>query len=226
VHALANLSQFYEPADQQRFAEQLKVVVKQGSPKLTPLLTTTLKSLLTDGLEKKKDLMWGVYPSSRSRNADSEVLSDFTHRLRTPGSRVHFAKRNAPLFIRHKETNPRHKQVSGDGRLNPNTQIETIHVNPEYRHKVCGRTVMVIDDCTTYGISFAVAAALLRRAGAAAVDGVAIGKFGNQLSYLEIEIKSDPFKPIPAGAYCVGLSTPCSGKTDSGAQALLRTLLL
>lgn len=226
VRALADLSQFYKSQDQQRFAERLKVVVKQGSLRLTPLLTTTLKSMLIDGLAKEKDLMWGVYPSSRSSNPDSEVLSDFTHRLRTAGSRVHFAKRNAPLFIRHKETKPRHKQASGDGRLSPDTQIETVYVNPEYRGKVRGRRVIVIDDCTTYGVSFAVAAALLRRAGAAAVDGVAIGKFGNQLSYLDIEINSDPFAPISTGAYRVAKSISFDGKTDSGSQDLLRKLLV
>ena len=37
----------------------------------------------------------------QSANNDSEVLSDFTHRLRTTVSRVRFAERNQPLFIRH-----------------------------------------------------------------------------------------------------------------------------
>ncbi len=225
VRALADLSQFYQTPDQQMFAKRLKLAVKQGSTSLTALLSTTTKSLLSDGLATERNLMWGVYPSSRSSNSDDEILSDFTHRLRTAGTRVHFAKRGAPLFLRHQPTIPRHTQSSGAGRLDPATQIESICVNPEYRGRMRGRRVMVIDDCTTYGISFAVAAALLRRAGAAAVDGVAVGQFGRQLSYLEIEIDSDPFLPIPTGAYRVTSTKPFAGTTDGQAQALLRTLL-
>lgn len=56
--------------------------------------------------------------------------------------------------------------------------------------------MVLLDDCTTYGVSFGVAAALLREAGADGMTGVALGKFGNQLSFYDIELLDDPFAPV------------------------------
>lgn len=46
---------------------------------------------------------------------------------------------------------------SGD-RLDPTNQLLTIHLNPLYKASIKDKHVIVVDDCTTYGISFAVAA--------------------------------------------------------------------
>mgnify|MGYP005724923915 CR=1 FL=1 len=59
-----------------------------------------------------------------------------------------------------------------------------------------GRNLIVLDDCTTYGVSFGVAAALLRKADAASMTGIALGKFGNQIQYYDILIQNDPFAPV------------------------------
>ena len=73
--------------------------------------------------------------------------------------------------------------------------------------------MIVVDDCTTYGVSFGVAAAFLRKAGAASVTGVALGKFGNQLRYYEIDIKTDPFQPVVAGGFNVAAPAWFPGAT-------------
>lgn len=224
IRSLADLSQYNKSITQQEFAEKLKKTVKNGGINLTALLTVTARSLLSDGLGNKKELVWGVYPSSNSENHDNEILSDFTHRLRTTVSRVHFSKRGEPLFIRH---TPSHKRSTGGGgdRKDPSNQIETIYLNPFYKSRLNGKHVILIDDCTTYGVSFGVASSLLRRAGVATVTGVALGKFGNQLRYYNIDIISDPFRPIPLSGYNVVASNKFSGAYDRSTQQNLQSLI-
>lgn len=224
VRALADLSSYNRPTSQVEFSEKVTNTVKAGGPRLMGLLTTAARSLLREGLADAKKLVWGVYPSSSSSNDDCEVLSDFTHRLRTTVSRVRHAERGAPLFIRHRPS-PKRSSGHGGDRTDPTGQFSTIHLNPHYRGKLAGKHAIIVDDCTTYGVSFGVAAALLRRAGVSAVTGVALGKFGNKLRYYEIDITKDPFAPLPAGAYGVNNGHACAGTTDASAQSTLLKLL-
>ena len=68
------------------------------------------------------------------------------------------------------------------------------------RRRVAGRHVIVVDDVTTYGVSFGVAAAFLANAGAKSIQGVALGKFGNQLRYYEIDLIGDPLRSNRGGS--------------------------
>jgi hypothetical protein len=200
VRALANLSTLYVDNDQAKFATALTSLVKSGGTNLTALLAIVARSLLVERQEDNPT-MWAVYPSSASQNNDTEVLSNFTHRLRTTVSKVKFAKEEQPLFIRHKASQRRCKSHTITSRTDPTEQLTTIHLNPAYRNKINGRHVAVIDDCTTYGVSFGVAAAFLRAAGAKGMTGIALGKFGNKLQEYDIEITGDPFAPIGASDF-------------------------
>jgi hypothetical protein len=82
-----------------------------------------------------------------------------------------------------------------------------------------------VDDCTTYGVSFGVAAALLKAAGVASVTGVALGKFGNQLSEYGIQITGDPFAPLGTTDFKILSSKAFQGSLDSGSQAALLQLI-
>lgn len=224
VLALSDLSGYGKTVTQQEFAKRVTNTVKNGGSRLTALLAITARSFLMDGTNTKEGLLWGVYPSSSSKNDDSDTLCDFTHGLRTSVSRVQLAKRGAPLFIRHKASFKRSAGGGGD-RTDPSEQILTVHVNPAYRKSVRGKHVIVIDDCTTYGVSFAVAAALLLRAGATSVSGVALGKFGNQLRHYEIDILTDPFQPIDADGFKLISTGGLTGTTNSFSQVALHALL-
>lgn len=226
VRALSDLSGFGKSSTQQAFAQSLTSTVKGGGARLNALLLVTARSLLMDGADAVSDLVWGVYPSSSSANDDNEVLSDFTHRLRTTVSRVRYSKRGEPLFIRH-VSSPKRSAGGGGDRTDPTGQITTIHLNPFYQEKgrLIGKHVIVVDDCMTYGVSFGVAAAFLRKAGAASVTGVALGKFGNQLRYYEIDIKTNPFKPVVGGGFTVAAPTAFVGATSSVTQQVLQNLI-
>jgi hypothetical protein len=226
VRALADLSGYGVSDAQQVFGKKLTNTVKDGGSRLNALLAVTARSLLTDGTIAEEDLLWGVYPSSSSNNNDTEVLSDFTHRLRTTVSRVRFAKRDEPLFIRHSASSKRSKGGGGD-RNDPTEQILTLHLNPFYKNRgrLSGRHVIVIDDCTTYGVSFGVAAAFLRKAGAASVTGVALGKFGDRLAYHEIDISSDPFAPVLKDGFTTTAPKVFAGTNSNAAQQVLHALI-
>jgi hypothetical protein len=227
ARALADLSGYGRDvtATQQSFARKLTATVKSGGAQLTALGLLASRSLLIDGIYGVSDLLWGVYPSSQvSTVGDNEVLSDFTHRLRTTVSLARFAKRDEPLFIRHTASEKRSMNRGGD-RSDPTDQITSMHLNPEYKSRLRGRNVIIVDDCTTHGLSFGVAAAFLRAGGASTVTGIALGKFGNTMKYFEITINSDPFKPVRSDQFT---STPAShfgGTTDVRAQQSLIKLI-
>lgn len=226
ARALADLSGYGNniTATQQVFAKKLTSTVKNGGAQLMALSLLASRSLLIDKIYNTSDLLWGVYPSSQVTTGDTEVLSDFTHRLRTTVSLVRFAKREEPLFIRHTASQKRSSNRSGD-RTDPADQITTIHLNPFYKTRLINRNVIVVDDCTTYGLSFGVAAAFLKAGGASSVTGVALGKFGNTMRYYDINIQSDPFKPVGATQYTAQASSAFSGSTDSRAQQTLIKLM-
>jgi hypothetical protein len=225
VRSLSNVSGLNVSIAQQEWAKKIINTVKGGGSRLQALLTVVARSLLMSGTADQENLMWGYYPSSSSANNEAEVLSDLTHRLRTVVSRVRFAKVGEPLFIRHKPSTKRSSSKNID-RLDPSEQLETLHLNPFYRGKVDSRNVIVLDDCTTYGVSFGVAAALLIKAGAASVSCVALGKFGKQLRYYEIEINSDPFKPLSKGQYKIIKNRAFTGMTKQTAQTALIDLVV
>lgn len=220
VRALADLSSKGRSETQQEFAGRLTRVVKNGGAKLSALLTVTARSLLSV-LSPDDSPLFGVYPSSASDNGDSEILSDFTHRLRTAVTRVHFAERGSPLFIRHKPSIQRHGGGSGD-RTDPSNQVNTIHVNPVYRSRLRGRHVIVVDDCVTYGVSFGVAAAMLKAGGATSVTGVALGKFGSCTREYLLKLRGRQFGPVKLVEHS---SLEFRERTSPVAQELLRTLL-
>ncbi len=226
VRVLGDLSTYYKPADQEKFGNQLKVTVKNGGPQLNALLALTARSALIEGLGQLGNTLWGVFPSSSSDNRDTEVLSDFCHRLRTTVSKVRFCKKGQPLFIRHIASQKR----SGGGvsdRENPAEQLATLHVNPYYvaEDRLPGRNVVLIDDCMTCGTSFGVAAALLKAAGASTVTCIALGKFGNQERSYDITITGNPAAPLTSSDYTVNDISPISSKRSGDAQRSLVQLL-
>lgn len=225
IRALSDLSGYGKSISQQQFADRLTNTVKNGGSRLNALLAVTARSLMMGGADQVKDLVWGVYPSSRSDNDDTDVLCDFTHRLRTTVSRVRYAQRGVPLFIRHTPSIKRSRSGGSLDRTDPTGQIISLHLNPAYRGRISGKHVIVVDDCTTYGVSFGVAAAFLKKAGAASVTGIALGKFGNQLRYYDIELLSDPYAPIAVDAFRIHLNGFFSGTTNPVSQQVLSTLI-
>lgn len=226
VKSLSDLSGYNKSSAQVDFSKEITQTVKSGGVKLNALLAIMSRSLLKDGIDSEKNLVWGVYPSANSSNNDTEILSDFTHRLRTVVSRVRYAERGEPLFIRHSPSIKRSRNP-GSNRLNPDNQIETLHINPFYQKmdRLIGKNVILIDDCTTYGVSFGVAAAFLKAAGVATVRGIALGKFGSQLREYNITITGNPFQPISPEDFTARSPSMMQGGVHQGNQQHLINVL-
>ncbi|WP_263261891.1 hypothetical protein [Pseudomonas sp. RIT-PI-S] len=224
VRALVDLSTYGKNISQQEFARKLTATAKGGGARLAALLAIIARSMLLSNIDQTANLLWGVYPSSSNVSKSPEVLTEFTRRLRTTTSLVRYATDGEPLFIRHSPSVKR-STAKGIDRNDATDQIMTLHLNPFYKGKIKGRNVVVIDDCTTYGLSFGVAAAFLKAAGASSVHGVAIGKFGNQLSEFAINITGDVFSPIVDGEFHLASTRPFQGKNDSTTQDALKALI-
>lgn len=197
--------------DYEKFVYQMRFCLKDGEPALKSKLALHLLSSIYKTQKFQTAKLWGYYPSSNSTNDDSDIMADFcrySHRL--------FKKQmRKPLFIRHRESTKRSR--SGGDRTDPASQVNTIHINPYYRGKIKGETVVIMDDFSTYGLSFGVAAAFLSKAGAKKVIAVAMGKFGNCGNRFLIEIDGDPFAPVTA--FKLHKTTRLIGKTDSNVKS-------
>jgi hypothetical protein len=197
-----------------RLIEQLRKCLKDGDPTHhKPFLLHFLSSLYATEVFREVDV-WSYYPSSDSANDGSEVMAGFCTHARTI-----FKKRtDGPLFIRHKPVGKRHH--GNTDRLDPSDQLDSIHLNPAYERKIKGKVVAVLDDYLTYGVSFGVSAALLKKAGAKKVIAVAMGKYGNVAHLYDIEIKSKSvFAPI--SEYTVKSTTRMAGACMDEAKAEL-----
>ena len=177
-----------------------------------------------DGFGQIGKTFWGIYPSSNSDNADGDTLSEFSHQLRKTVSNVYLSRVQSPLFIRHQPSSKRSSGGGGD-RKDPTEQLLTLNLNANYRKSLKGKNVVILDDCTTHGTSFGVAAALLHGAKVQTVTCVALGKFGNQTNEYVIEIKGDPFKPLTQNDFTVHSVSKCPGNTDHTAQKSLVNII-
>ena len=191
VFSLTDAGTKYESDAQiKRLAERLQNCLKNGYPIYKNAFRLHLLSSLYATDDFRSADVWSYYPSSDSKNTGQEIMTEFSELARTT-----FGKRNkGPLIIRHKASMKRH--LSGGDRNDPRSQLDTIHLNPDYRGKLSGKTVVVMDDYLTRGVSFGVAASLLKVAGAAKVIGVSMGKFGNASNIYNIELQCDPFSPL------------------------------
>ena len=192
VYAVTNAGTKFEPnATMVRLVNALRGCLKHGSKELHKgFVLHFLSSLYTTEIFKEVDI-WGYYPSSSSSNDEGEVMADFC----TLARETYKKRSHGPLFIRHRPSPQRH--VGGGERTDATSQLETIHLNPEYRERLDGKTVAVLDDYLTYGVSFGVAAALLKKAGAVKVVAGAMGKFGNCANTYDIEINdADVYAPL------------------------------
>ncbi len=190
--------------------EALKSCLKDGLQKRKAAFNVHLLSSLNVTEEFRRAKWWGWYPSSQSSDS---VMEDFTTLARTTFKRREYG----PIFIRHRAAQKRHIQ-RGAVRTDPSGQLETIHINPEYKGRLKGESVVILDDYLTYGLSFGVANAMLRKAGTNDVICVAMGKFGNRAQSYEINISGDVFKPMTSGDFELVEFDFLAGEVETKAQ--------
>jgi len=154
-------------------------------------------SIYADGLQDQTDT-WGTMPSH-----DGQRTGGMAHSLDTVAKlfRDHY---DGELLIRHRPA-----QHSSDARNQHGmsgaiaNQVATLHLNPAAMGKIAGRTVLLIDDFLTKGVSTGVGRLLLRMGEAKDVVTVATGKYGLTTTVMWRLADTqpwDPTRPAPEGS--------------------------
>jgi phosphoribosylpyrophosphate synthetase len=217
IRALTNAGTYSEvDRDAIRLIKRLRECLKEGSRQHYKAFNLHLLSGLCKTEIFREAHIWTYYPSSDSDNSGREMMAGFCTTSRETFKRqIH-----GPVFVRHKASPKRHIGAFGD-RTDPSSQLNTIHINPNYQGRLKGKTVVVMDDYLTYGVSFGVAAALLEKADASKVLCVAMGKFGDRAGLYNIRINtSNIYQPITSYTVSGYHSMPGKVETEAPMQFL------
>lgn len=154
------------------------------------LLLYVLTTIYLDHLHDEIDT-WCMIPSSQGN--ERQLLAEFVKR----STKLFKEKFYGDLLVRHRASEKAaYSRAAGNdpGFLN---QAQTLHLNPEHRKAVEGKTVLVIDDYCTRGHSFECARQLLYRGGAAKVVCVSVGRYGTRYTAQASgkRVQWDPWRP-------------------------------
>lgn len=168
----ANTKNFTVTSEEKEILEGFSSLLKQGNRRYF----NSLYFHLISGVMKDSDLrnvdIWSVFPTSTGRpNNEIEEIKERCRYL--TGKR-----NNQPIFIRHTVVDKSHF-THHDKRLEVGCakHFNSVMLNPNYKKKIKGKTICIIDDFLTNGISFETARNLLLKAGAAKVILLALGRF-------------------------------------------------
>jgi hypothetical protein len=160
---------------------------------------------------------WTAYPSSRRGvNPALGALVNLVARL--------FRERYVEdLLVRHTVATD-----SGEARLRGESvdfynQSNTMQLNPDYRQRVRGQSIVVMDDFTTDGYSGECARLLLLEAGAAEVVCINVGKYGRYNSVISLA-QNYTWNPYEATEHIANSFREIStyGQTDPNALVTIR----
>lgn len=179
-----------------------------------------LTALVLDGLLGDVDT-WAWYPGHQGAPTKARYSEAFTL-----ASRI-FRDHHVPgLLVRHRPAVKLATSRAGGARPPFSTQVNTVHLNAQYRGMVVGKHVLVADDFCTEGLSFEWARNLLFAAGARDVTCVSFGRYWDEYR-VEVPKSGVTFDPW----------TPCAledddfraltirGQKDDGALAEMKRLI-
>lgn len=139
------------------------------------LMLHAITSLYLEGLIPQ-GTFFAAYPSHTPRTHDP-LIDDWFR----PAAKTFHGWFKEDLLVRAQAAPDTSKLRATKRQATPEMQMSTVHVKADYRHKLSGRTVVLIDDFTTEGTSLEWGRRLLLAAGAARVVLLAVGKFGRRI---------------------------------------------
>jgi hypothetical protein len=159
------------------------------------ILYHLLGSIYLSGIYSNLDF-WTTYPGHQqnSTNIIMEDLLDIHAKL----FREQYLQN---LLIRHTTSKKSSFSRAVGDFVRFGNQVNTIHVNPDYKTKIINKNILIIDDFTTEGYSFECARNMLYNAGVDSVVCVAIGKYGSRhtLQTPTSRLSWDSFQPNAFG---------------------------
>lgn len=156
------------------------------------ILKYDILSALSNNLVDFGDIdIWTVFPKSNA-TLDSKMteLKDAIETSTGLKDKDDYVDGN--LLVRYKEKDKAHMvpvMVRYDEGAKHN--LETIHLNPDFKDKIEGATICVIDDFQNHGFSFEAARNLLKAAGAKQVVLLALGVYQNDYIYEDYKLEGD-----------------------------------
>jgi hypothetical protein len=170
---------------EREIVDGFRETLKNGKKKYFKVLQLHfLASLIHNPIFKEVDI-WSIMPSSSTGiNDDIWALKERARLLM--GKRL-----TEPLFIRHTSIEKSHYIQNQNDRLYCGRHFSSLNINPEYRKKIKGKVVCILDDYLTNGTSFETLRNLLMTAGAKKVIFVSLGRFrrNSGIEYLKQEYK-------------------------------------
>lgn len=159
-------------------------LLKQGRRKYFSILLHHFLAGIVQNQEFKEIQDWGIFPSSGlSLNPEME---EFKERARV----LMGGKKKSPIFKRHTPIGKSHYIKDGT-RIPCDRHFNSISINPEYKGKLVGRAVCIMDDYLTNGTSFETARNLLSAEGVRKMIFVSMGTFGNTYYKQDYSIEGD-----------------------------------
>ncbi|MFE4030135.1 hypothetical protein ACFX4N_28760 [Priestia sp. YIM B13551] len=143
------------------------------------------------GMEEFRNVdYWMSVPSSSGSNDNN--IYDIVKRTRYLLNN----RRSKEMFIRHTPAKKSTYMDSND-RISQgcSRHLDTIHLNPDYKGKLKGKKICVIDDYVTYGPSFESIRNLLLKEQVEEIMLVAIGSFKKPYYKEDMEISGDVYRP-------------------------------
>lgn len=184
------------------------------------LFRRLLTSLYMEGIASDVG-MWTWYPSHSGESKHRKF-----HEFLKQASQVFKATYAHDILIRHKPSIKLAFARTNHEEPEFTNQLDTVHVNPEYRSRLRGKQVLVVDDFCTAGNSFECARNLLLTAGAERVICVAFGRYRDIYSVRtpRVDTHWDPFSPqsfLPADF----VEAPYSGAKNFTAATEMERML-
>lgn len=195
LYALTSANNNSATQDESKVIDGFRDFLKKGNRNYYEALFFYFISSVMQSDDLRKIDIWGIMPSSGSSlNPD---MFEIKERARYLTAR----RAKEPLFIRHTPVQKSHYTSSDERmRIGASKHLDSIHINPDYKSKLRGKTICILDDYVTYGSSFEALRNLLLKAGAEKVIFVAIGRFKKGYNGIyqkeNYEISGDIFSPM------------------------------
>ena len=192
--------------DDQLKADLIAVLKNSGDPRVGQMLLREfvvlhlIASIYAERLQDETDI-WSSYPSR-----DGRRTSQLTQAIDV-AAKLFRDKYRPNLLIRHKPAIHSRNAFQQHGSIADaiDNQLQTIIVNAAHQPQMNGKTILLLDDFLTRGVTAGVGRQLLLAAGATETVVVAIGKYGPRTHLLAppAGVTWNPIGPAPfAGADC------------------------
>lgn len=176
--------------DVRAICEKLRGYLKSGLSEFrSPFLIYALVSVYQIFKEVEDINYWGYYPSSTgNENIELKTFKEVLRKSFKSSTKIE------DILIRHTKSVARKTLSEGERVANGcDSEFDTIHLNPVFRHLIKGKNVCIIDDFTNHGSSCETIRHLLQKAGVKKIIFISLGKFRTDYKMFDYTIDGNVY---------------------------------